>query len=91
MSAQYPQAFLDMLNAVGAKRPRTVIQHILAHGFVTSQELKDMYGYNHPPRAAWDVRELGIPLVTYRVDGADGRKITAYRFGDPNEISHALS
>jgi hypothetical protein len=56
----YPKEFLDLLYSVDAKRPRTVIQHILRHGFITSQELKDFYGYNHPPRAIRDVRELGI-------------------------------
>jgi len=91
MSAEYSKEFLDMLNAVEAKRPRTVIQHILAHGFITSQELKDLYGYNHPPRAVRDVREYGIPLITYRVKGTDGRKIAAYKFGDPNEIKNTLS
>lgn len=63
----YPKEFLDLLNSVTAKRPRTVIQHILESGFITSEELKNKYGYNHPPRAARDVREYGIPLVTYRV------------------------
>ena len=28
---KYPKAFLDKLNAVTAKRPKTVIQHILTH------------------------------------------------------------
>jgi len=59
----YPKEFLDLINGVEAKRPRTVIQHILKHGHITSQELKDLYGYNHPPRAVRDVREHGIPLV----------------------------
>ncbi|MCL4502236.1 MAG: HNH endonuclease [Deltaproteobacteria bacterium] len=45
--------------------------------------MKDKYGYNHPPRAARDVREQGIPLETFRVEGSDGRKIGAYRFGEP--------
>lgn len=74
-----------------AKRPRTVIQHILKKGYITSQELKDVYGYNHPPRAIRDVREYGIPLVTYRVQGNDGRSIAAYKFGDPNDAKNALS
>ncbi len=78
-----PRAFVERCNNVKAKRPRTVIQHILKHGYVTTQELKDVYGYNHPPRAARDVREHGIPLETFRVVGSDGRKIGAYRFGDP--------
>ena len=57
--SEYPKEFLDLLESVTAKRPRTVIQHILEHGFITSEELKDTYGYNHPPRAVRDVREYG--------------------------------
>lgn len=87
----YPKAFLELLESVTEKRPRTVIQHILKHGYITSQELKDLYGYNHPPRAARDVREHGIPLVTYRVEGADGRKIAAYKFGNPEDAENTLS
>lgn len=87
----YPKEFLDLLESVTAKRPRTVIQHILEHGFITSEELKDTYGYNHPPRAVRDVREYGIPLVTYRVTGTDGRSIAAYKFGNPTDIKNNLS
>lgn len=83
--SEYSKEFLDLLESVTAKRPRTVIQHILQHGYITSQELKDLYGYNHPPRAIRDVREYGIPLVTYRVTGIDGRKIAAYKFGNPED------
>ena len=71
--------------SVKGKRPRIVIDHILEHGYVTTEQLKDIYGYNHPPRAARDVRDQGIPLETYRVTGKDGRKIAAYRFGDPSK------
>ena len=91
MKIDYPKEFLDLLNSVEAKRPRTVIQHIIQHGFITSQELKDKYGYNHPPRAVRDVREHGIPLVTYRIEGTDGRSIAAYKFGDPSEAKNTLS
>jgi len=91
MKYKYPKNFLNALNAVTAKRPRTVIQHILEYGYITSQELKDTYGYNHPPRAVRDVREQGIPLVTYRIDGTDGRKIAAYKFGDPADIGNTIS
>lgn len=81
-SSQLPPDFVARCKAVTAKRPRTVIEHILTHGHVTTEELRDLYGYNHPPRAARDVREQGIPLETFRVVGSDGRKIGAYRFGD---------
>ena len=88
---EYSKEFLEMLDSVKAKRSRTVIQHILEHGHITSQELKDTYGYNHPPRAVRDVREYGIPLITYRITGSDGRKIAAYKFGDPSDVKNSLS
>jgi hypothetical protein len=81
-----PKDFVKKCRAVTAKRPRTVIDHILKHGHITTEELKTQYGYNHPPRAARDVREQGIPLATFRVTGSDGRKIGAYRFGDPKKV-----
>lgn len=87
MVSEHPsEEFLARLKAVTSKRPRTVIEHILKHGFITTEELKSKYGYNHPPRAARDVREQGIPLETFTVKGSDGRKIAAYRFGDPKAI-----
>lgn len=87
----YPKEFLDLLESVTAKRPRTVIQHILKNGYITSQELKDIYGYNHPPRAIRDVREYGIPVIAYRISGVDGRSIAAYKFGDPKDVKSVLS
>lgn len=80
-----PDDFVKKCKAVAAKRPRTVIKHILEHGYITTEELREKYGYNHPPRAARDVREQGIPLETFRVTGSNGRKIGAYRFGDPHK------
>ena len=91
MSEHYTIDFLNLLKSIEAKRPRTVIQHILQHGFITTQELKDLYGYNHPPRAIRDVREHGIPIVTYRIEGTDGRSIAAYKFGNPSEAKNMLS
>lgn len=81
-----PAAFLKLCRAVTAKRPKTVIAHILKHGQITTEELKDRYGYNHPPRAARDVKEHGIPLERISVRGSDGRKIAAYRFGNPKTV-----
>ena len=81
----YPIEFIELLQSVTAKRPKTVIEHILKNGFITSEELKDTYGYNHPPRAVRDVREHGIAIETYRITGGDGRSIAAYKFGDFNQ------
>lgn len=82
MPQKYPKEFLDLCGTVTSKRPKTVIDHILKHGHITTEDLKEKYGYNHPPRAVRDAREYGIPLETFRVTGSDGRKIAAYRFGD---------
>lgn len=74
---------------ITAKRPRTVVDHILRHGQITTDELRSIYGYSHPPRAARDVRESGIPLETFSVVSQEtGRPIAAYRFGDPEDIKH---
>jgi hypothetical protein len=84
--AEYPEEFLELCRSVTAKRAKTVIDHILEHGHITTEELKVTYGYDHPPRAARDVREHGIPLETFRVEASNGRKIGAYRFGDPSKV-----
>lgn len=80
---KHPKEFLELCASVTARRPKTVIDHLLKHGHITTEELKTKYGYDHPPRAARDVRELGIQLETFRVTAANGRKIAAYRFSDP--------
>lgn len=90
MSKQdYPKDFLKLLSSVGAKRPKTVIDHILKYGQITTEELKNTYGYNHPPRAIRDVREQGIPIIMFRVTGSDGRKIAAYKLGNPADVRSA--
>jgi hypothetical protein len=78
-----PKAFLVLIESITNNRARIVIDHIIKHGFITTEDLEKEYGYNHPPRAARDVREAGIPLVTYRIKSKDGnRSIAAYKFGD---------
>ncbi|MCC7354861.1 MAG: HNH endonuclease [Anaerolineae bacterium] len=82
MSTQPPeQKIRQLLASMPSKRARIVIEHILEHEFITTEELKN-YGYEHPPRAARDVREAGIPLRTFRVPSSEGRLIAAYEFGD---------
>jgi hypothetical protein len=78
-----PPELLAKLALIKAKRAKTVIDHLLKYGRITTEELKTVYGYNHPPRAARDVRELGIVLEKISVKNAAGRSIAAYKFGDP--------
>ncbi|MDP2653416.1 MAG: HNH endonuclease signature motif containing protein [Candidatus Omnitrophota bacterium] len=86
MKKTVPLKLLAKLKKITSKRPRVVIEHILKHGFITTEELESKYGYSHPPRAARDVREQGVPLETFRVKGSSGRSIAAYKFGDLSKI-----
>lgn len=70
---------------VKSKRAKAVIDFILQHGVVTTEDLEKL-GYVHPPRAVRDVRENGIPIDTIRVKGVNGKSIAAYTFGDPTKI-----
>lgn len=80
-------ALLALCLSIDAKRARTVIDHILEHGIITNEELSDLYGYDHPPRAIRDVRENGIPLITHSViSPKTGRRMGAYTFDDVSKI-----
>lgn len=63
-----------------------MIDHILEHGHITTEDLKETYGYDHPPRAVQDVRDKGIPIETFSVTGRNGRTIAAYKFGDEDKV-----
>ena len=80
-----PKELIEQISKVTGKRPRAVIDHILKYGYVTTSELSSLYNYDHAPRAARDVREAGIPLVT-KMLVMDGKRMAAYHFGDPQSI-----
>lgn len=61
-------------------RSRLVVEEILQRGYVTTVQLSDM-GYDHPPRAAADVRDRGIPLLTV-MKHVGGKRVGHYRFPD---------
>jgi hypothetical protein len=67
--------FLKLIETITNKRAKIVIDHILKHGFITTEDLEVTYGYNHPPRAARDVREAGIPLETFSIKSKQGKSI----------------
>ena len=86
-SSDISPKLLTLCRKVRAKRAKVVIDHILQYGIITSEELSQRYGYDHPPRAIRDVRENGIPLITHRVvSKKTGRRIGAYTFGDVSQI-----
>lgn len=81
-----PGEVFEIVKTIKNKRAKIVIDHIIKHGQITTEELEKQYGYTHPPRAARDVREAGIPLRTIRVKSSDGRSIAAYTLGDLTKI-----
>lgn len=87
-SQSHSDEFLEMLEDVkrlASKRARDVIDYILKHGRVTTEDIRQM-GYTHPPRAVRDAREAGVPIVTSRIKGSDGKTIAVYEFGDISEM-----
>lgn len=83
---EYPKEFLEYVNSITNKRAKVVIDHILNNGFITTEDLETTYGYSHPPRAARDVREAGIPLETFKVKSNNNKSIAAYRFGNVTKL-----
>lgn len=80
---ELPAEFITLCKSVAAKRPRAVIDHILKYGIISNEELSELYGYDHPPRAIRDVRENGVPLLTHMVvSPKTGRRMGAYTFDD---------
>ncbi len=80
-------ALLALCKKVTGKRARIVIDHILKHGIITNEELSEVYGYDHAPRAIRDVRDNGVPLITHSViSSKTERRMGAYTFDDPSKI-----
>jgi HNH endonuclease len=81
-SFNIPEDFIKKVQSVKNKRARFVLEKIIEKGFVTTEEINNA-GYDHPPRAARDVRELGFPLQTIKVKHTiTGRGIAAYKFDE---------
>ncbi len=72
MKAQrFSKAILAAAKTIKGKRSRIVVDHILRHGSITTEDL-EKYGYKHPPRAVRDVREQGLPLEMFWTVSSDG-------------------
>lgn len=84
MHKELPPDFIKLLNSVTKKRAKFVIDTILKNGYCSTEDLKKA-GYEHAPRAARDVRELGIPLDTFSGKDSEGKQMAIYKFGDWEE------
>ena len=79
--AKMPADFKDFLESVDGKRAHAVIDRILDKGYCTTEYLQSI-GYEHPPRAARDVRERGVNLKTRKYRSENGRVLGLYVLGD---------
>ncbi|MDD5272273.1 MAG: hypothetical protein PHU14_06095 [Methylovulum sp.] len=77
----FPKALLERIAAVTNKRARFVLDSILKDGVITTEQISQA-GYDHPPRAAQDVRDLGFRLKTIKVKHTNGRSIAAYKLDE---------
>jgi len=63
------------------KRARFVLDSIVKNGAVTTEEI-NRAGYDHPPRAAQDAKDLGFRLKRITVKHTNGRSIAQYVFDE---------
>jgi hypothetical protein len=78
---------LNKIKTISGKRSLVVVNHVIKHGHITTEDLKG-YGYEHPPRAVRDVREQGLPLKRFWTKNSQGQRIAGYCFGNPDDIKN---
>lgn len=78
----YSPEFIEWVKHVKmSKRARAAVNAMLEHGAVTTVELSEKYGLEHPPRAARDVIDAGINLERDTVK-IKGKRIARYKLVD---------
>ena len=87
---QISQELRDYIAGIKAKRARIVLNHILQYGYNTTKDLQETYGYDHPPRAAKDVRDNGIQLKT-TMKVIDGKRMAVYTLDEDSFIEAGKS
>lgn len=83
--AKISKELLARVEAVSNKRARFVLDSIVKNGMVTTEEINHA-GYEHPPRAVRDARELGFSIQTIKVKHTNGRSIAAYIFSESDSV-----
>ncbi len=76
-----PKELLERVATVTNKRARFVLDSIVKNGAVTTEEINHA-GYDHPPRAVQDAKDLGFRIKRYTVKHTNGRSIAAYTFDE---------
>ena len=68
-------------------RPLRVLYECCVNDGVSTETLTSKYGYNQPPRAARDVRELGFNLKSTVGRTQDGRRMAVYSIDNFDSFS----
>jgi hypothetical protein len=88
-----PAKLLRRIKLVTNKRARFVLDQIARNGIVSTIDLKNA-GYDHPPRAVMDAKDLGFAIKKVQAKREDGQTIAAYEFDedelDPNKTGRVL-
>ncbi|MFA7237318.1 MAG: hypothetical protein WC058_10680 [Phycisphaeraceae bacterium] len=82
----YSAELLAAVSKVTTKRGKTLVQHILEHGSVSTEQLETLYGLIDAASAARDVKDAGVPLAKTTGRRTNGRQMAVYTFGDPSLI-----
>jgi hypothetical protein len=82
----YSAELLAAAAKVTTKRGKTLVNHILQHGSVSTEELETIYALTDAASAARDVRDAGVPLAKTSGKRKTGRQMAVYTFGDPSLI-----
>lgn len=80
-ASTYSPEFIEWARAQRmSNRARKAMEFMLAHGSVTTGDLKAA-GYDHPPRAIRDVKDAGL-LVDSELVNVDGTRMSRYTLVD---------
>lgn len=88
-----PRELLARIKLVKNKRAKFVLDKIVKNGMVSTIDIKKA-GYDHPPRAVMDAKDLGFAVKRVHAKRNDGQTIAAYQFEDaeldPNKTGRVL-
>jgi hypothetical protein len=85
-TAKYPAELLAAVAKVTANRGKLLVNHIMKHGSVSTEDLETIYGLTDAASAARTVKDAGVPLVATTNKRKNGRRMVVYTFGDPSLI-----
>lgn len=73
----------------GKKRAKALAELLIEKGKVSTKEIREMLNEEHPPSAARDLKDLGIPIkMTW--GSSNGRRYGIYEFDNPDLLENNI-